>query len=118
MRTFLKIVGGLLASTVFMFAQIKPPEIRFDIQPEYTKAARKAKLQGFVTLSLIVDKQGNPREIHVIRPLGKGLDENAVEALKKWVFFPATKDGAPIDYKAQVDVTFKLKNTPPVKERK
>jgi TonB family protein len=107
----------LIFISAAMFAQTKGPQVRFKIEPEYTKQARKAKLQGLVAVSFTVDTQGNPKDIRVVRSLGKGLDEKAVEALKKWVFYPATKDGAPIDYKATVDFSFKLEKNALVRVR-
>jgi protein TonB len=74
-------------------------------------------VQGLVALSLTVDTQGNPQNIQVIRSLEKGLDEKAVEAVKKWVFFPGTKDGVPVPTKATIDVSFKLETNPPVRVR-
>ncbi|MGD0000827.1 MAG: energy transducer TonB [Bryobacteraceae bacterium] len=103
----------LLASVVAAFGETKPPRIRFKIEPEYTKKALKAKLQGLVALSLVVNTEGNTRDIKVTRSLGMGLDEKAVEAVKKWVFFPATKDGVPFNCRANVDVSFKTSKDPP-----
>jgi TonB family protein len=85
----------------------KVPHIRFKVDPEYTKEAFKAKLQGLVGLYLTIDTQGNPTNIHIDRSLGMGLDEKAVEAVKQWVFQPATnKDGVPIEWKAHIDIAF------------
>jgi hypothetical protein len=52
-------------SVVVLFAETKPPEVRFKIEPEYTKQARKAKLQGLAVLSLVIDTRGNPKDISV-----------------------------------------------------
>ena len=76
--------------------------------PEYSEEARKAKYQGVVTLWLIVDQNGNPKNIKVQRPLGMGLDQKAVEAVQKWKFEPATKDGQPVAVQINVEVNFRL----------
>jgi protein TonB len=98
----------ILVSAATIFAQTQPPRIRFKVEPEYTRKALRKKLQGLIVVDLTVDTEGNPKDIHVVRSLGMGLDEKAVEAVKKWVFFPATKDGTPVDSPITVDVSFKL----------
>ena len=76
--------------------------------PEYSEEARKAKYQGVVLLWLIVDQNGNPKQIKVERPLGMGLDQKAIEAVRKWKFAPAEKDGRPVAVQINVEVNFKL----------
>jgi periplasmic protein TonB len=76
--------------------------------PDYTEQAREAKLQGMCLLKLIVGADGKPRDIHVIRSLGMGLDEMAMAAVSQWTFAPATKDGTPVPVLISVQVVFKL----------
>jgi protein TonB len=59
-------------------------------------------------LRLIVDDQGNPRDIRVVRGLGFGLDARAIEAVKQWRFHPAMKDGHPVSVLISVEVGFHL----------
>jgi TonB family protein len=59
-------------------------------------------------LWLIVDDQGRPRDIRVVRGLGMGLDAKAVEAVKQWKFQPALKDGRPVNVQISVEVGFRL----------
>jgi len=77
-------------------------------EPEYDKQARKSKYQGVCVLSMIVAPDGKPRDIKVIRALGQGLDAKAVEAVAKWKFDPATKDGNPVAVVINVEVEFHL----------
>src|SRR6266700_3781366 len=84
------------------------PRTIYDPEPEYSEEARKLKQQGTVVLSLIVDPQGRARDIHLVRSLGMGLDERAIEAVKKWKFEPGKKDGLPIRVQVNVEVNFRL----------
>ena len=77
-------------------------------EPEYSEEARKAKFQGTVVLTIVVDEKGNPRDIVVSRPLGLGLDEKAVEAVAKWRFRPGFFNGKAVAVRASVEVNFRL----------
>ncbi len=81
-------------------------------QPKYTDAAKAAHIQGDVGLELTVDQDGKASQIRVTNPLGYGLDENAVEAVKQWRFRPATVDGKPTSLRAQLTVSFRLHQPP------
>jgi len=87
---------------------VSPPSILYKVEPEYSEEARKAKFQGTVLLFVIVDENGKPRDIKIIRPLGLGLDQKAVEAVEKWKFSPGKKDGKPVPVQAQIEVNFRL----------
>jgi periplasmic protein TonB len=76
---------------------------------EFSDEARRAKYQGVVLISMIVDAQGNPQNPRVVRPLGMGLDEKALEAVRKYKFKPALKDGrTPVPVMVTVEVNFRL----------
>lgn len=75
--------------------------------PDYPEAARNANYQGTVVLWLIVDTDGTTKQIKVVRKLGMGLDEEAVAAVKKWRFRPATKNGLPVAVQINVEVNFR-----------
>jgi protein TonB len=77
-------------------------------EPQYSEEARKAKWGGTVLLSLVVDETGHTTDIKVLKPLGLGLDEKAIEAVAKWTFIPGKKDGKPVKVFAQIEVTFRL----------
>ena len=65
-------------------------------EPTYPPEARSAGAQGSVLLRLVVDEQRIPTQISVIRPLGYGLDERAIEAIEQWRFEPGLKNGSPV----------------------
>jgi len=76
--------------------------------PEYTEEARQARFEGTCVLAMIIDSSGTPRDIHVQRGIGMGLDKKAIEAVQKWRFEPATKDGRPVAVQISVEVSFRL----------
>ncbi|HUA19631.1 MAG TPA: energy transducer TonB [Bryobacteraceae bacterium] len=87
---------------------VSPPTVIYKVEPEYSEEARKAKFQGTVVLFVVVDEHGNPRDLKVIRPLGLGLDQKAIEAVEKWKFSPGKKDGKPVPVQATIEVNFRL----------
>jgi len=78
-------------------------------EPQYTDEARSAKLQGTVMLQVQIDETGKVSEhITVLRSVGSGLDEKAIEAVKQWRFRPALRDGKPVAVPATIEVNFRL----------
>ncbi|MBV9343222.1 MAG: TonB family protein [Acidobacteria bacterium] len=101
--------GGGIGGGVFRVGGgVSAPKAVYAPDPEYSEEARKAKYQGVCVLSLIVGPDGKPRDIHVARSLGLGLDEKAIEAVNQWKFDPAQKDGKPVAVAISVEVTFRL----------
>jgi protein TonB len=77
--------------------------------PDYTDQARKDKVQGAVVVQALVTVEGRAENISVVRGLGSGLDEKAVEIVRKWRFKPAhTSDGHPVAVSVPMEVTFHL----------
>ena len=87
---------------------ITAPSVLSKVDPEYSEEARKAKYSGAVMLSIVVNTDGRADSIKVIKSLGMGLDEKAIEAVERWRFRPGTKDGAPVRVRAQIEVNFRL----------
>jgi periplasmic protein TonB len=102
-------VGGGFGGGVYTIGHgVTSPAIIHKIEPEYSEEARKAKWQGTVTLSVIVDETGKARNIIVAQSLGLGLDQKAMEAVAQWLFKPGMKDGKPVAVYATIQVTFHL----------
>jgi protein TonB len=84
------------------------PVAIFKPEPEYSEDARRARLSGEVLVRLVIDETGRPRDCQVVRALGLGLDEEALKAVKRWRFKPATKNGKPVAVLAEAHVGFHL----------
>jgi periplasmic protein TonB len=100
--------GGVGGGVYRIGGGVSAPQLVFKVEPEYSEEARKAKYQGTVVLYVVVDEKGNPRDLKVVRALGLGLDQKAIEAVQKWRFKPGLKDGKPVPVAAQIEVNFRL----------
>ncbi|MDR3736991.1 MAG: energy transducer TonB [Acidobacteriaceae bacterium] len=80
----------------------------FTPEAEFSDEARRAKYQGICVISVIVDAHGNPQDPRVVRTLGMGLDEKALEAVRKYKFKPAMKGNQPVPVRINVEVNFRL----------
>ena len=119
MRRCLLIV--LLALPGLVFAQqadvfragpgVKPPKVTHKVKPEYTQQAFYARIQGKVVCEVVVDEHGKPVNVSVISPLGFGLDQRAVTAIRRWDFSPGSKDGMPVKVITMVEVEFRFPGT-------
>jgi TonB family protein len=80
--------------------------------PDYTDQARKAKLEGAVVIQAVVTVEGRAEHVSVVRGLGSGLDEKAIEVVQRWRFRPAhDSDGHPVAASVPMEVTFRLRWT-------
>ena len=84
------------------------PVLLFKAEPEYSDEARKAKIQGSVMIRAEIDARGQVQNVVIAQGLGLGLDERAVEAVKKWRFKPGTRNGKPVPTNALIQVSFRL----------
>ncbi len=101
--------GGGIGGGVFRIGGgVSSPRLLHKVEPEYSEEARKAKYQGTVMLAVEVWEDGMAHNIRILRSLGLGLDEKAVEAVKQWRFSPGKKDGKPVKVAAQIQVSFRL----------
>jgi len=79
-----------------------------EVEPEFSEEARRAKFMGTVTVALVVDTQGNPRDVHIARGVGMGLDEKAIDAVRQYKFKPAMLAGKPVPVEVNVEVNFQI----------
>jgi protein TonB len=100
--------GGYGGGIMSVGGGVSAPAVISRVEPQFTEEARQANFQGNVAIQLIVDQQGNPQNIHVVRHLGMGLDEKAMEAVRQYRFHPATYQGHPVAVQIVIDVDFHL----------
>jgi len=100
--------GGFGGGAFRVGGGVTPPVPIFKVEPEFTEAARKAKYQGTVMVSIVVDAEGRVKDPRIVKAVGLGLDEKALEAVKQWKFKPGMKDGRAVPVYAQIEVTFRL----------
>jgi len=101
--------GGGFGGGVFRVGGgVTAPTLIYKVEPEYSEEARKAKYQGTVLLYVQVDPSGKAINMRVLHSLGLGLDEKAMEAVRKWRFKAGTKDGKAVTVEAQIEVNFRL----------
>ncbi|MDQ1468721.1 MAG: periplasmic protein TonB [Bryobacterales bacterium] len=85
-------------------AGVSQPKVIRQVQPEHP--ARGFRISGAVLIGLVVGSNGEPRDVHVVKSLEKEIDQSAVEAVQKWRFEPAKKDGKPVAAKVSVEIRF------------
>jgi len=87
---------------------IRPAELIYRVDPEFSEDARKARFQGTVVLMIEVGTDGRAHNPKVIENPGLGLDEKAIEAVQQWRFRPAQRGGTPLVSTARIEVHFHL----------
>lgn len=87
---------------------VSAPKVLYTTEPAYAPQPKRDKIQGSVVLGLVINTHGRAQNIHVIRSLNADLDKNAMKAVAKWKFQPATKDGKSVPVMANIEVNFRL----------
>jgi TonB family protein len=87
---------------------VSMPRAIYAPEPEFSEEARIAKFQGEVTLLVTIGADGRARNLTVVRSLGMGLDQKAIDAVRTWRFDPAKKDGRPVAVQMNIIVNFHL----------
>jgi periplasmic protein TonB len=87
---------------------VSPPRAIYHPEPEYSEEARRVHFQGVVSLLIVVEPDGRASHLRVMRSLGMGLDEKALEAVRTWRFEPGTKEGRPVPVLMEVEVDFRI----------
>jgi len=87
------------------------PVVTYEVRPQYTAEAMKAKITGSAVVEVTVTSKGEVTDVEVTRSLDRvyGLDDNCVAAAKQWKFKPRTKDGKPVAVRVWIENTFTLR---------
>jgi TonB family protein len=88
---------------------VEPPRLLKEVRADYTDEARRANITGEVVLEIVVRRDGSVGDVRILRRLGSGLDQRAVDAVRQWRFAPARLKGTPVDVIVEVGVEFKLR---------
>ena len=86
---------------------VKEPKLLRRIEPVYTEEAKAAGAAGSVLVEVLIDRSGFVRDATVVRGLGHGLSESAVEAVKQWQFEATMQSHVPVEVELEVTVEFK-----------
>jgi protein TonB len=100
--------GGTGGGVFSVGGSVTAPIPIYKPEPPYSEEARKAKYQGTVVLQIVVDTQGSVVDVRVVKPLGLGLDEKAVDTVRTWKFKPGMRNGAAVPVRVLVEVSFRL----------
>jgi len=100
--------GNTAGAPVRVGGIVLAPKIVSRIEPRYTEAARNARIQGIVIVEAIIDPQGNVTDARILKPLGFGLDQQALAAIREWKFRPGTLNGQPISVYFNLTINFHI----------
>jgi TonB family protein len=100
--------GGIGGGAYRVGGGVSAPRVIFAPEPDFSDEARKAKYQGTVVLWAVVGPDGRTHDVRVQRSLGMGLDDKAIEAIRRWRFEPGRKDGIAVAVQVNVEVSFRL----------
>ena len=98
---------------VFKGERATPPRALNSVEAEFTEEARRAGITGRVLISLLVNEEGMPINVQIVRSAGYGLDENAITAVRQYRFKPAIMDGIPFTIPITVEVNFQFERNWP-----
>lgn len=88
---------------------VEPPRLLKEVRAQYSDNARRANLEGEVELEIVIRRDGTVGDVKVLKGLGMGLNEQAIQAVRQWRFAPARMKGAPVDVIVEVAVEFRLR---------
>lgn len=100
--------GGIGGGVYHVGGGVTAPQLIYGPEAAFSEKALKAKLQGTVVLRVVVGPDGRAHDIRIQKSLGMGLNEQAVEAIGRWIFEPSRKDGVAVAVLIDIEVNFHL----------
>ncbi len=94
-------------------APIAPPVPHRKVDPKYIPSAVADRVEGKVRLGCVITKEGTVTDVELLRGLDDRLNRTSEEALAKWEFYPATRNGVPVDVDVVVEIPFRLEPLDP-----
>jgi TonB family protein len=94
------------------YVDVNPPSVIHRVEPRYTGPARKVGIEGSVVLSLLIDTDGRVMDLTILRSLPFGLTQNAVQAVRQWLFEPCTFNNKPVQVRYTLSVVYRLDSAP------
>jgi periplasmic protein TonB len=88
---------------------ITPPTLEREVKPIYSEEGRRRGVEGDVVLEVVIRSNGTVGAVRVVKSLGAGLDQRAIDAVRQWRFSPARRFGTPVDVLVEVAVEFKIR---------
>lgn len=101
--------GGMGGGPYRPGSGVEPPKLLREVRANYTEEGRRANANGEVVLEIVVRRDGTVGDVKILRRLGYGLDQKAIEAVRQWRFSPARLKGAAVDVVVEVGVEFRLR---------
>ena len=102
-------LGGQGDKPMRVGGDVNPPIATNRVEPVYTEVARKARVEGLVIVETIIDRNGNVTDVRVLKGLPMGLDQSAIDAVRRWKFKPGTLNGQAVPVIFTLTVNFKMK---------
>lgn len=88
--------------------EVLPPTIIYKVSPAYPGAAHKIRLQGSVMIQAIIDRNGQLRNVAVLRSSSPLFNDAAMTAVQQWKFTAGSMRGRPVDTIFELKIVFKL----------
>ena len=101
--------GGMGGGPYRPGSGVTPPQLLKEVRADYTDEARRANVEGEVVLEIVVRRDGAVGDVRILRRLGSGLEQRAIQAVRQWRFSPARLKGTPVDVIVEVSVEFRLR---------
>lgn len=90
---------------------VKSPVLVKEVKPSYTEGALRRKVQGLVEMQVVVLADGTVGDnVKITRSLDEELDQQAIKAVKQWVFRPGTREDKPVAVQVSIEMTFTLRD--------